>query len=96
MTDREIKLLKESRQFIAGNTWLMIQLMQGATLTCHHSKKKHYAKINGVAVTDVHASEAGLAGELIERHRLTFRSMKCMSSVGDIDYLKAEWKLAGR
>lgn len=92
MTDREIKLLKESRQFIAGKTWLVIQLMQGSTLTCHHSSRSHYAQINGKTVTDVHATEAGLVGELGEHHNFTFRGLKCMSSIGDMNYLKTEWK----
>ena len=92
MTDREIKLLKESRQFIAGKTWLVIQLMQGSTLTCHHSSRSHYAQINGKTVTDVHATEAGLVGELGEHHNFTFGGLKCMSSIGDMNYLKTEWK----
>lgn len=84
--------LNGARNLIAGKTWLVIQLMQGATLTCHHSPRSHHAEVNGKAVTEHHASEAGLVGELAEHHSLTFRQLKCLSSVGDIDYLKAEWK----
>ena len=84
--------LDEARKMIAGKTWLVIQLMQGSTLTCHHSSRSHYAQINGTTVTEVHATEAGLVGELGEHHNFTFRGMKCLSSVGDMDYLKTEWK----
>ena len=84
--------LNDARQPIVGKTWLVIQLMQGSTLTCHHSSLSHYAQINGKTVTDVHATEAGLVGELGEHHNLTFRGLRCLSSIGDMNYLKTEWK----
>lgn len=84
--------LDDARKLIAGKTWLVIQLMQGSTLTCHHSSRSHYAQINGKTVTEVHATEAGLVGELGEHHNFTFRGLKCLSSIGDMDYLKTEWK----
>ena len=84
--------LNEARQQIVGKTWLVIQLMQGSTLTCHHSSRSHYAQINGETVTDVHATEAGLVGDLCEHHNFTFRQLKCLSSIGDMNHLKTEWK----
>ena len=84
--------IQESRKCIAGKTWLMLQLMQGSTLTCHHQPKRHFAQIGNIIVTEEHESEAGLVGELIEFHGFTFRGLKCKSSVGYIDSLVAEWK----
>ena len=86
--------IQESRKRIIGNTWLMLQLMQGSTLTCHHQPKRHFAKIGEIIVTEEHESEAGLVGELIDFHGFTFRDLSCKSSVGDIDSLTAErkWK----
>ena len=83
----------EARKRIAGETWLMIQLMQGAVLTCHHSSKCHYAKINGKIVTETHPNEAELVYELAEHHGTSFRNMDCISSEGDMDLLITEWRL---
>ena len=86
--------LTDARRRLLGKTWLVVQLMQGSILTCHHSSRSHYAQIHGKTVTDVHATEADLAGELGKYHELTFRGLKCLSSVGDMGYLKVEWKWA--
>ena len=83
----------ECRKFIVGKTWLKIQLMQGSTLTCYHSKKSHFGSVAGKRVTDVHDSEAGLAMEMIEIHNTPFYDMQCMSSEGDDINLKVEWRL---
>ena len=83
----------EARKRIVGKTWLIIQLMQGAVLTCHHSSKRHYALINGRAVTETHPNEAGLVSELAEYHDTSFRNMDCLSSEGDMDLLITEWRL---
>lgn len=83
---------QESRERIFGMTFLVTQLMQGSTLTCHHQPKRHFAQIGKIIVTEEHESEAGLVGELIEFHGFTFRDLSCKSSVGDIDSLTAEWK----
>ena len=85
--------IQESRKRIIGKTWLMLQLMQGSTLTCHHQPKRHFAKIGNIIVTEEHESEAGLVGELIDFHGFTFRDLSCKSSVGDIGNLTVEWKL---
>ena len=77
---------------IAGKTWLVVQLMQGSSLVCRHYNGRHFAEISGKAVTEEHASEAALAEELSEHHDLTFRMLNCKSSVGDIEYLRTEWK----
>ena len=84
--------IQESRKRIIGNTWLMLQLMQGSTLTCHHQPKRHFAKIGKIIVTEEHESEAGLVGELIDFHGFTFRDLSCKSSIGGIGNLTVEWK----
>lgn len=84
--------VQESRKRIIGKTWLMLQLMQGSTLTCHHQPKRHFAKIGKIVVTEEHESEAGLVGELIDFHDFTFRDLNCTSSVGDADILTAKWR----
>lgn len=84
--------IQESRKRIVGKTWLMLQLMQGSTLTCHHQPKRHFAQIGKIIVTEEHESEAGLVGELIDFHGFTFRDLSCKSSVGDIDNLTTECK----
>ena len=86
--------IAECRRFIVGKTWLKIQLMQGATLCCHHSRNKHFASIGDNAVTETHSSEIGLATEMEDLHGTPFRELKCLSSAGDMDYLKTEWRLA--
>lgn len=102
MTDREIlelasvkeatKEVIEARQrVIAGKTWLVVQLMQGARLLCHHSEKRHFAEIGGKVVTEVHSSEIGLAGELFDHHDLEFRQLNFSSSIGDMQNLTTEW-----
>ena len=83
---------QESRERIFGMTFLVAQLMQGSTLTCHHQPKRHFAKIGKIIVTEEHESEASLVGELIDFHGFTFRDLSCKSLVGDIDSLTAEWK----
>ena len=83
-----------AREIIVGKTWLMLQLMQGATMVCHHSRGKHYAQINNKTITEIHPNEVSLVEELESYHGFTFRHLKCESSVGDMDYLKTEWKLA--
>lgn len=85
--------IAECRRFIVGKTWLKIQLMQGATLCCHHSRKKHFASIGDNAVTEIHSSEIGLATEMEDFHCAPFRDLKCLSSAGDMDCLKNEWRL---
>ena len=85
--------IKECREFIVGETWLKIQLMQGSILTCYHSPRSHFASVSGKRVTDIHGSEAELAMEMIEMHNAPFYDMECTSSDGDEQYLKAEWRL---
>ena len=87
MTDKDI-----AREIIFGKTWLMLQLMQGATMVCHHYRGKHYAQVNNKTVTEIHPNEASLVGELAGYHGFTFRDLKCESSVDYVDYLKTEWK----
>ena len=86
--------IAECRRFIVGKTWLKIQLMQGATLCCHHYRNKHFASIGDNAVTEIHSGEIGLATEMEDIHCTPFRDLKCLSSAGDMDYLKTEWRLA--
>ena len=76
---------------IAGKTWLVVQLMQGSRLRCHHSPNNHFAEIGGKYVTETHQNEIALAEELSEHHDLTFRQLKCSSSEGDIKNLTTEW-----
>ena len=86
------KEISEARKrVIAGKTWLVVQLMQGYKLRCHHSKNNHFAELNGKAVTEVHHSEITLAEELREHHDITFLDLKCYPSVGDIEKLATEW-----
>ena len=87
MTDKDI-----AREMIVGNTWLKLQLMQGATMVCHHSRGKHYAQVNNKTITEIHPNEASLVEELEEYHCLTFRHLNCELSIGDMDHLKTEWK----
>ena len=81
-----------AREIIVGMTWLKLQLMQGSTMVCHHSRGKHYAQINNKTITEIHPNEASLVEEFADYHCFTFRDLKCKSSVGDMDYLKTEWK----
>ena len=83
-----------AREIIVGKTWLMLQLMQGATMVCHHSRGKHYAQINNKTITEIHPNEASLVEEFARYHGLTFRNLNCEATVGDIDDLKTEMKLA--
>lgn len=83
-----------AREIIVGKTWLMLQLMQGSTMVCHHSRGKHYAQVGNKTITEIHPNEVSLVEELADYHGFTFRHLKCESSVGDMDYLKTEWKWA--
>jgi len=87
MTDKDI-----AREIIVGNTWLKLQLMQGSTIVCHHYRGKHYAQVNNKTITEIHPNEASLVEEFADYHCFTFRDLKCESSIGDMDYLKTEWK----
>ena len=85
--------IQECRRYIVGKTWLKIQLMQGSSLICHHSKGRHFASIAGRVVTETHESEIGLAEEMLDIHNTPFYDMQCLSSDGDEHYLKTEWRL---
>lgn len=83
----------EARKPVMGKTWLVLQLMQGATLETIHAPRSHYAMVHGKAVTDIHGSEASLVGEIIDLHNFSFRDVRCVSSAEDQQgVLKTEWK----